>query len=928
MNNKRLVFKHITFTCFLSACFFIANAASPLQPATLSCEYMQNPLGIDTKQPRLAWTFTSSQRNQMQSAYELIVSDNIKDIQQEKGNSWSTGKVISDENIQIEYAGTALKSFTRYYWRIKVYNQNDEVSDWSNINYFETAMLNTGDWKAKWISDGSKQFERDEDFYKDDRMPLFRKTFYAKKKITSARLYISGLGYYEAYINGNKIGDHVLDPGFTTYKKQALYVSYDITAQIKKGNNVAGIMLGNGWYNPLPIRLFGRFNLRDVQQTGRPCVKAEIHIQYNDGSTDIIATDESWQTVPGPVIRNNVYLGEQYDARLEQKNWCTQNPNANAWKNAAIVDGSSGELTAQMQPPIRITKVIQPVSITETGKDTFIVDMGQNFAGVARIKLNASAGTKISMRYGEDLLAAGRLNYLTTVAGQIKAIWHVNGGPGAPPTAWQQDEYIAKGEGIETWSPRFTFHGFRYVEITGWQGKPTLDDIEGLRMNTDLENNGTFSCSNDMFTQLHKAIQWTFLSNVFSIQSDCPGREKMGYGADMVVTSNAYTFNYNMANFYIKAVNDFANEQQPDGGITETAPYTGIADRGYGGESGPLGWELAFPYLQNLLYEYYGDTRIIANNYAALQKQITFLQSKARDNIFYWDISDHEALDPKPESFSASLFYYHHVQLAATFAGILHKTDDSTQYAKLAQEIKNAIVSKYYIPGTGRFDNATESAQILALWYGFAPDTAATMKVLMQEFERHNMHLSTGIFSTKMMFDILRMQNKNDIAYTIANQKDFPGWGYMLAKGATTLWETWQYPDNAPSQNHPMFGSVDEWFYRSLLGINAAAPGFKKIIIKPQPVKDLTWAMGNYNSVRGNITTDWFIDKDQFGLSATVPANTTAEIWILCKANAIIYESGIPLNQHNDIKLLRYENGYAVIATGSGDYTFTTASVY
>ena len=809
-------------------------------------------MGIDTKVPRFGWTFTSTERNQLQSAYEIIVSDNLKQVQQGKGNIWSTGKIASQHSIQVEYAGSSLKSFTKYYWRIKVFNQKNEASSWSEINWFETAMLDPKDWNAKWISDGSKNPESDEDYYKEDRMPLLRKLFSVKKKVTAARLYISGLGYYEAFLNGQKIGDHVLDPGFTTYRKEVLYAVYDITALLKKGNNTAGIMLGSGWWNPLPLRIFGRIDLRKIQQTGRPCVKAEIHITYNDGSAETIVTDETWETAPGPVIHNNVYLGEKYDARLEQKNWNTTGADKNAWKNAVIVNGPSGMLTAQMQPAIKITKVIKPVKITELSKDTFIVDMGQNFAGVARIKVKGPAGTKITLRYGEDLWKDGSLNYMTTVATQIKK-GGIKGGPGAPETAWQEDGYILKGEGTEIWNPQFTFHGFRYLEITGWPGKPTLDDIEGLRMNSDLPLNGTFSCSNNMFTKLHEVIQWTFLSNVFSVQSDCPAREKMGYGADMVVSSNAFIYNYDMAGFYSKAVNDFANEQQPDGGITEIAPYTGIADRGYGGESGPLGWELGFSFLQKQLYDYYGDKRIIANNYDAFVKQMNFLQSKAIDNLFYWDISDHEALDTKPESFSASLFYYHHAKLAEEFAGILGKKEDSAKYAKLADKIKDAILNRYYIANTGRFDNATQSAQILALWYGLSPQKDSTFKILMNEFARHNWHLSTGIFSTMMMFDVLRENDMNDIAYRIANQRDYPGWGNMIANGATTLWETWAYPESGPSQNHPMFGSVDEWFYRSLLGINAAAPGFKKIIIKPQPAGDLTWAKGSYNSVRGKL---------------------------------------------------------------------------
>lgn len=888
--------------------------AVPLQPTYLTCEYIENPLGIDTKAPRLSWTLNSSQRNQFQKAYELIVSDNPKDIQQERGSVWSTGKLMSSQNIQIEYQGSDLKSFTRYYWRVKVYNQNDETS-WSNVNWFETAMLDPSDWKAQWISDGTKNPVKDEDYYKEDRMPLLRKEFSTNKKISSARLYISGLGYYEAYLNGKKISDHVLDPGFTTYRKQVLYVVHDITSLLQQGSNVAGIMLGNGWWNPLPFKLFGRWDLRNYQQTGRPCVKAEIHINYTDGSVEKIITNETWQTAPGPIVNNNVYLGEKYDARLEQENWNTGDANKSKWKNAVIVQGPEGTLTVQMQPAIKITKVIKPISIIEVKPDTFIVDMGQNFAGVAKIKVKGTAGTKITLRYGEGLFADSSLNVMTTVATQIKK-GGIRGGPGAPETAWQEDGYTLKGTGTETWNPRFTFHGFRYVEITGWPGKPTVNDIEGLRMNTDLPQNGAFACSNEMFNKLHDVIQWTFLSNVFSVQSDCPGREKMGYGADIAVTANAFIYNFNMANFYGKAVRDYANEQQPDGGVTEIAPFTGIADKGYGGDSGPLGWELAFPFVQKQLYDFYGDKRIIQNNYEAFKKQLNFLQSKAVDGLFYWDISDHEAIDPKPEAFTAAAFYYHHVMLGAEFAGILGKVEDSIKYEKLAQRIKDNIVQKYLVPNTGRFDNATQSAQLFSLWYNLSPEKDSSIKVLLNEFARHNWHLSTGIFSTKMMFDVLGQNDLNEVAYRVANQKDFPGWGNMLQNDATTLWESWRFPETVESRNHPMFGSIDEWFYRSLLGINPGAPGFEKIIIKPQPAGDLLWAKGNYNSIRGIITSDWKLTGNDFTLNVSIPANTQATVYVPSKENGAVLENGKPVN------VLRYERSYAVIETGSGNYSF------
>jgi len=907
--------KKIFISLFLLSIVSIAHTAPSLLVKNMLCEYNKDPLGIDIAKPRFSWELESTMRNQVQSGYELIVSENRKTVEQRNGDAWSTGKIAGGQTAQIAYAGKALQPFARYYWRVKVYDQNNE-SSWSDIGWFEMAMISPSDWKAQWISDGSVQPERDEDYYKDDRMPLIRKEFTAGRKISSARLYITGLGYYEAYLNGNKIGDHVLDPGFTTYRKQVLYSVYDVTSQLKKGKNVAGIMLGSGWYNPLPLRLFGRIDLRKYQQTGRPCVKAEMHIRYDDGSSEIIATDQSWVTAPGPVVRNNVYLGEKYDARMEQKNWSSEGGDAVIWKNVSLAEGPSGQLTAQMQPPIRVTRVVKAISVTELKKDTFIVDLGQNFAGVARIKVKGPAGTKISLRYGEDLYKDGSLNYMTTVCTQIKK-GGLKGGPGAPETAWQEDNYILKGDGVEIWSPRFTFHGFRYIEIAGWPGKPTVNDIEGLRMNSDLQSDGSFSCSNEMFNKLHENILWTFLSNVFSVQSDCPGREKMGYGADIVVSGNTFLYNFDMANFYTKALRDYANEQQADGGITEIAPYTGIADLGYGGESGPLGWELAFPYLQKLLYDYYGDTRVIENNYEAFKKQISFLESKAVNGLFYWDIGDHETLDTKAGAFTASSFYYHHVIMAAEFAHILHREDDAAKFEKLATHIREEIIYAYHVPKTGRFDNATQAAQIFALYYNLSPEKDSTVKVLMNEFARHNWHLYTGIFATKMVFDVLRENNMNNIAYRLANQDEFPGWGYMVANGATTLWESWAKPDGGASMNHPMFGSVDEWFYRSLLGINAAGPGFQKIVVKPQPAGDLTWAKGSYHAMSGTIVSDWKIENGRFALHVIIPANTTATIFVPSKQQSGLIES------NQNFTGAKYEDGFFVANVGSGNYTFS-----
>ncbi|HWK07433.1 MAG TPA: family 78 glycoside hydrolase catalytic domain [Puia sp.] len=890
----------------------------------LTCEYLVNPLGIDIAKPALSWQLVSEQRDQQQSAYTIIVSDNRADIDHLHGNTWTSGKKSSSRNTNIIYAGPALHSFKRYYWRVQAYDRNGVASPWSDPAWFETSMLQPGDWQARWITDGRQLPVKEEDFYQDDPAPLFRKDFRTKGRPVSARLYISGLGYYEAYLNGEKIGDHLLDPGWTTYEKTVLYTVYDITDKIRDGDNAAGIMLGNGWFNTLPLRMWGGLNIRKALYQAAPGVRAQLQLTYADGKTEVIATDESWQTATGPVIRNSQYLGEQYDARLEQPTWAQPGGQFAASKDAVVSQGPPGALIAQIQPAIKVTEVIKPISVTEPKEGVFLFDMGQNFAGVAQINLRAPAGTLITLRYGEEKYKDGNIDVMTGVAGQIKS---GNGGPGSPKVAWQQDSYIAKGQGQEVWSPRFTFHGFRYVEVTGWPGKPDLDAIRGLRMNAAVEDAGSFSCSNPMLNKLDTILKRTFKSNIFSVQSDCPAREKFGYGGDLFCTSEAFSFHFDMANFYRKVIHDYADAQRPNGGITETAPFVGIGDNGIGNNTGPISFQLVFPYVIKQLYDFYGDRRVIEQYYPALEKQVRLLQDSAKDNLYFIDLSDHESLTPKSVALTGSVAYYHHVRLMALFAGILDKKEEQKKYDRLAGAIRQSILDKFVDTNTGKADNGKQTAQVYALWDGLAADRGgAVFNKLLSAIDSANGHLSTGIFATKMLFDVLRDHDRNEVAYGIVNKRSFPGWGYMIDNGATTLWETWAYSDNTFSQNHPMFGSVGEWMYRSLLGINAGAPGFEKIIIKPQPAGDLTYARGSYLSVKGPIVSSWKKEAGRFDLQVEIPANTTGEIWLPAGKDDMITESGMTLSHASGIKLLRRENGYAVIATGSGKFDFSVSA--
>lgn len=909
--------------CLLAGFTFIVGAV-PLELKGLTCEYQENPLGVDVLAPLLGWKLESTARSQSQSAYEIQVVVRKEDLCQGKNLVWKSGKIDSRQNISVPYDGKKLKPFTRYYWRIRAYNQDGEVSEWSQLAYWETSMLSSADWKAQWIGDGSVSPVKTEDFYKDDPAPLFRKTFQLRKPMLEARLYIAGIGYYEASMNGNRIGDRVLDPGWTNYSKQILYSTYDITSQLHSGENSLGVMLGNGFYNPLPMRVF--LPLREYLTIGRPCLKAQLRIRYTDGETETIVTDASWKTSVGPIMRNNVYLGEHYDARNEQVGWDQFPFDDSHWMQAVVVsDPPSGQLASQMQPPVRITKVIQPIRMTETRAGEFVFDMGQNFAGVVRIKVRGPKGTTVKIRYGEDVYSDGSLNVMTSVAGQQKKVWDANWEtPGQPQTAWQEDSYTLKGEGEETWSPRFTFHGFRYVEITGWPGRPSLADVEGSRLNADLQKTGQFECSNPMINHLNQVLDYTFLSNVFSVQSDCPAREKFGYGGDIVGVARAFCWFYDMGNFYRKAICDFAVDQRPLGGITETAPYNGLADQGLGDNSGPIGWQLAFAFMQKQLLDYYGDLKTIERYYPALQQQVEFLRSKASLHIIDHCINDHESLEERIPALFATAHYYHHVLLLSEFASLTGRTKDAQKYTQLSVGIKDAFIREFVKSGNGEVGNQTQGAQAFALFYNLIPENEkeAALKVFLKAIKERDGHIAAGIFGVPAVLEVLRLNNRNDIAYEMVTKKDFPGWGHMLESGANTLWETWKYSDNVFSQNHPMFGSVGEWLYQTLGGINPAAPGFRKILIKPQPAGDLVWVNCSYHSVNGNIVSNWKKEGNTLELQIIIPANTTAQVYLPSSENATIIESNTPIGIIKDIRRIGYSTGFTCLEVGSGSYSF------
>ncbi len=928
--------KHLTNR--VMACLSAFSTIIPLASAVatdlthLRCESRVDPLGIDAAQPRLSWVMAESAgklavRGQRQTAYQVLVASSEKLLEKDQGDLWDSGKVASSQTIQVAYAGQPLAAHRRCHWKVRVWDKEGNPTAWSRPAVWEMGLFSPQDWQAQWLNDGKPQPTKSEDFYREDPAPLFRKDFTLPKEVAKARLYISGLGYYQASLNGAVIGDQVLDPGWTSYAKTVLYSTQDVTDQLRQGDNCLGVTLGNGWYNPLPLRMWGHLNLREHLALGRPRFIARLVVDFADGTQQAIVSDSTWKSSDGPILRNNIFLGEIYDARKEVSGWDRPGFADSGWRTPGLATEPIGVLRSQRQPPIRVTRTLKPVKITEPTPGVYIYDMGQNFAGWVKLRVSAPAGTSITLRYGELLKNDGALNPMTSVAGQIKGNRKNEagseesvGGPGAPTIAWQADTYITKGGGVEEYTPRFTFHAFRYVEVTGLTAKPTAEMITGLRLNSDVERSGAFACSNESFNRIQEMCDWTFLSNIFSVQSDCPHRERFGYGGDLAVTSEAFMMNYDMVEFYAKTVRDWSDSARPDGGLSDTAPFMGLEYCG-------LAWGMAHPLVQRQLYQYYGERRLLEEQYDTTKRWLDREIAKNPGLIVAGGLSDHESLVPTPAPVLVTPLFAASAKTVGELAAILGHPADAEKYQRLGEQIQNAWLAKFLDPATGKIGPGSQASQSFALYLNLVPadQRQAVLKFFLDDLRRvPEPHLTTGIFGTKFVLDVLSRENHSDLASAIVSQKSSPGWAYMLENGATTLWEHWQGSDNTFSQNHPMFGSVSQWFYQWLGGIQPApsAVGFDQIIIRPQVPAGLDWVRCHHDSVRGRIVSNWKRDGAKLSMDITIPANTTATIHVPAKDAASVTESAKPTAEADGVKFLRMENNAAIYAVGSGNYQF------
>jgi alpha-L-rhamnosidase len=750
----------------------------------------------------------------------------------------------------------------------------------------EIAPSTPADWKgARWIDDGKPLPTRDEDFYQPDPAPLLRHEFTLSKPVVRARLHLAGLGFCLPSLNGKRLSDPVLDPPWTAFDKRVLFRTHDVTGELAAGENCLGITLGNGWYNPLPLRMWGQRNIRESLAIGRPRVIGLLVIEHPDGTRTTVTTGPGWSTASGPTVRNSVFRGEERDARLEIPGWDKPGFDASAWKPARVADESLEPLKPLLQmPPVRAFASMPTVAVTSPAPGVYIVDFGKNFTGVPELDLRLPAGTCITLRYGEILNADGTLNPLTSVCGQIKGMRKNDkgeeisvGGPGAPAIAWQQDVYTARGGGPEIYRPDFTFHSFRFMEITGLPEKPSPAGCRGIPLHSDLPDAGSFSCSNELLNRIQEITRRTFLNNVVSVQSDCPHRERFGYGGDIAVTSEAFLMNFDMAGFYAKTARDWADAARPDGNFTDTAPFVGIQYCG-------VGWAMVHPLLLEQLYQHYGDRKLVEEQLPAAVRWFDLEASKRENGLVVKGLGDHEALKKIAGPVVTTPMLIDTARRMARLSRVIGKENDAVRFEKIGNESAAAWAKTFLDSETGKIGGGSQSEQLLALGFGAAPEAArkAVFENLIANLTaaEDGPSLTTGIFGTRFLLEELSQRGRHDLAYALADRKTFPSWGWMLENGATTLWETWKQGDNTFSHNHPMFGSISAWFFRHLGGIQVAddAVGFDRIVIRPQMVKGLEWVKCSHRTIRGRIESNWSITEKGIEFDIVIPPDTTAEI--------------------------------------------------
>lgn len=865
-----------------SALLFLLVAVIPLTgmaTATnidrIRCEYLKNPLGIDVATPRFTWEISAG-HNGKQTACRLKVATSPQLLKRGKADVWKSRRVNTDIPRMV-YQGPALQAHTRYYWQVEVWSNSRKLT--SEIASFETAKLSITDWHdAKWISDTfDKEFRK---------APLLRKSISLEEKnIKNARLYVSGVGYYEFFINGAHVSDRKLEPGYTHFDKRVLYSTYDVTSMLQHGENVLAAELGNGWLN---IQSLSVWEFEKARWRMRPRMIAELRITYNDGTVQTIPTDRTWKTNSGACSFNNLYSGEVYDARLVHKGWTIPGFDDKKWMPAIEVEAPAKILTSQQMPPIRVVREVKPVSMRKIDDYTYIYDMGENMTGVCRLQVQGPTGTCVTLAHGELIHDDGTLNQ-----GNIEIYFkrEKNGLPQHvdPFERIQTDTYFLSGNGMETYEPRFTYHGFRYVEVASTRPLTlTQESLTGLCMHTDVEPVGNFACSNEILNKLVEASCNSYLGNLFSIPTDCPQREKNGWTADGYVGMDYGLLFYDGITVYEKWMNDFIDNQRERGDLSGIIPSSGW---GYADWIGPV-WDAALFIIPNNLYKYYGDTRAIEKMWDTCVRYLQYLEAREKDGKLTYGIGDWVFYKAKTDThFTSTAFYWLDNVLMAKFADLTRH--DGTKYRAKADNLKELINNEWFDAEKKMYANGTQAAQSVGLALGLVPEehAQAVADNLVRMIRDNGHQLDFGMLGSKFVPAMLVKYGYADDAYKMIIRPEAPSWANWIHRGLTTLPETWVLDKDFKdaSLNHAFLGDISAWMMNSLAGINPnpKKPGFAGIIIRPQFINGISWAKGEYRSVRGLIRSEWKREGNQIELNIIIPANTEAELQLRDKSVAL-----------------------------------------
>ena len=893
-----------------------ALADTPLAVKNLRCEYKSDPLGIDVRKPRLSWELVSAERGVLQTSYEIRVADSEADLAKGK-LVWNSGKQSSDVSIHVGYGGPTLESRKIYYWQVRVADNHGHLSDWSKIARWEMGLLEPTDWKAKWITPNLV-----EDETKSNPAPLVRREFTINKRVDSARLYATAMGLYEMSLNGKRVGEEYFTPGWTSYDFRYQYQTYDVTGLLKNGANCLAAMLGDGWFRGTlawdPKSNRNRYG-KEV------ALLAQLIITYKDGTQQIVNTDEHWKSSTGAVLESDIYNGETYDARLERGGWNEAGFDDKNWKSVSTSQPPNAKLVASSGPPVKEMEEINPAKVLKTPAGDTVLDMGQNMVGWVRFRVAAPSGTTITLRHAEVLDKSG--NFYTENL----------------TTASQTIRYTAKGQGSETFEPHFTFQGFRYVAVSGWPREVNPQDFTGVVVHSAIPRTGSFEASNPLLNQLQHNIIWGQKGNFLDVPTDCPQRaERLGWTGDAQVFARTASFNHDTAAFYTKWLKDVALDQEDDGAVPFVIPNV-VSHKTRKGAAASAGWADAAVVVPWVVYQSYGDKRILEEQYSSMKAWVEYMRRQAGEKYIWsngFSFGDWLAFATTNPDYPGATtdkdliqtaYFAHSTALLAKTAGALRKDEDAAEYASLEEKIKSAFQKEFVTPD-GRVSSNTQTAYALALAFDLLPEAQrATAAARLAADVKKFGHLTTGFLGTPLLCQTLSDYEYLDLAYILLNRTEYPSWLYPVTKGATTIWERWDgikpdgtFPPRMNSFNHYAYGAIGEWMYRVVAGIeiDEAHPGYKHILIQPQPGGGLTYAKASVESMYGHVASDWKIADGKFILTAEVPPNTTATVRLPKAKLEQATEGQKPLTGRADIFSTRQAGDAVLVEVGSGHYFF------